>query len=164
MFSLCCSPLSKPEKCRTFLLSERMLQMSANESCGNDLWPKLLLAGWRNKSPRRPGAPASPVDSIISLELRNWFLWFARDSEALAAAPDGEACWRGGRHWITAVVRPLDVWMRERAKRGAVCHSHCRQLDIRRSHFGHKALRLFLLATLKGLSAFISWFAVAVFC
>lgn len=93
MFSLCCSPLFKPEKCRTFLLTERMLQMSANESCGNDLWPKLLLAGRRNKSPRRPGAPAAPVDSIISLELRNWFLWFARDSEGLAAAPDGEARW-----------------------------------------------------------------------
>lgn len=50
--------------------------------------------------------------------------------------------------------------MRERAKRRAVCHAHCRQLDIRRSHFAHKALWLFLLAALTGLTAFISCFTV----
>lgn len=122
-----------PRRCRTFLLPERMLQMSANESCENDLWSKLLQAGWRDKSWAVRGfCVTGGLNHLRGAPQQGhiWFVWFAWDSEGLAAAPDGEASWL----WET----------RESAKRHAVCHSHCGQLAIRRGRFGRKALWLFL--------------------
>lgn len=87
-----------PKRCITFLLPERMLQMSANESCENNLWPKLLLAGWRKKSSAVWGfCVTGGLNNLRGAPQLGhlWFVWFACDPEGLAVAPDG--CGRCGR-------------------------------------------------------------------
>lgn len=109
---------------RTFLLPERMLQMSANESWENDL-------AW--------GSCVTVDSSVLRGAPQLGHIWLICDSEGLAAASDGEVVLAGGRHWVAAVVRRLSVLVRESAKRHAICHF----LIIRCSHFGRKAVKLY---------------------
>lgn len=58
------------------------------------------------------------------------------------ARPPGWVGGGGGGGGDAAVIRRWSVLVREGAKPHAICHFHCRQLDVRCGHFGHKAVKL----------------------